>query len=263
MASGLRKFWTVASKGFQQNLQYTASHLINTAASAVFGVIYIYLWKSVTPAQGFAGYSPLAVVQYITLNQTILWLSQFSVRVHTRIADSVRSGNVATELMRPMDFFTYRMAAGLGSQVYSFVFRGLPVGLMLSPFGFYIPRNAVTWGWTLLSLVFAGYLGVLLSYLAGVTSFWTTEVRTAWWVVSTLSLGLGGASMPLEVFPAAIEKMARLSPFACLIFYPAKIYLEMEGPGLVWYGAFWSAVLTILARWMTAAGRRKLEVQGG
>ena len=171
MASVLKKCWTVASKGFQQNLQYSASHLINTVASAVFGVIYIYLWKSITPVGGFAGYLPQTMVHYIAFNQVILWLSQFAIRVHSKITESVRSGNVATELMRPMDFFTYQMATGLGSQAYSLLFRGLPVAFMLSIFGFYIPKYVVTWGWTLLSLAFAGYLGVILSYLVGVTSF--------------------------------------------------------------------------------------------
>lgn len=263
MASALRKCWTVAAKGFQQNLQYSASHLISTVASAVFGVIYVYVWKSVTPPQGFAGYTVLDIVHYICFSQVIMWLSEFALRVHARIAEALRTGNVATELTRPMDFFTYHMATGLGSQVYSLIFRGLPVAFMLAVFTFYIPKHAVTWLWTLGSMAVAGYLAVLLSYIVGVTGFWTTEVRTAWWVVSSLSLGLGGASMPLEVLPPAIGRIAMASPFACLVFYPARIYLEMSGPMPLLYGLVWAAVLTLVAKGLTAAARKKLEVQGG
>lgn len=263
MASALRKCWTVAFKGFQQNLQYSASHLINTVASAVFGVVYIYFWRSVTPVQGFSGYTPLAVTQYICFSQVILWLSQFAIRVHGRISESVRTGNVATELSRPMDFFEYHMAMGLGSQIYSLIFRGLPVGFMMSAFGFYVPKHAATWVWTLVSMAFAGYLGVLLSYLVGISAFWTTEVRTAWWTVSALSLGLGGASMPLEVLPPALGKVAMMSPFACLVYYPSRIYLEMSGPAPLLCGLGWSLALTAAAKAVTALARRRLEVQGG
>lgn len=138
----LQRYWVLASKGFSQNLQYAALHLINTVASAVFGLIYIYLWKSVTPVEGFADYSPLTMIHYISLNQATLWLTQFGSRIRVRIAESVRSGNIATELMRPMDYFSYRAAFEVGSQAYSFIFRGLPVGFMLSAVGFYIPSFA-------------------------------------------------------------------------------------------------------------------------
>ena len=53
LARAVRKYGVLGAKGFSQNLQYSASHLINTVASAVFGLVYIYLWKTVTPAAGF------------------------------------------------------------------------------------------------------------------------------------------------------------------------------------------------------------------
>lgn len=262
MPLGIRKYLVLANKGFVRNLQYSASHLINTVASAVFGVVYIYLWKNVAP-QGFADYSAAAVVQYICLNQTTLWFTQFGIRTHVHIRDSVRSGNIATELARPMDYFSYRVSSDYGSQVYSLIFRGLPVGLMLSRAGFYIPKNPATWGWFLLALSLGGYIGILLSYLVGITSFWTTEIRTAHWVITTLAYGLGGASMPVEALPLLVEKMTRLSPFPCVSYYPARIYLELSGPEVVWPCVIWSIGLTLLARKVTALARAKLEVQGG
>jgi len=158
-----RKYWVLGAKGFAQNLQYTASHLINTIASAVFGVIYVYLWKCVTPSSGFADYTPAVMMHYVILNQTTMWFTQFGIRVHIKIRDALGSGNVATELMRPMNFFAYRMTYEYGSMIYGLVFRGLPVGIMLSSFGFYIPRNPATWGWTLLALVWGiALMGILL-----------------------------------------------------------------------------------------------------
>ncbi|MGE5578894.1 MAG: ABC transporter permease [Bacillota bacterium] len=259
----VRKYWVLASKGFSQNLQYSASHLINTVASAIFGVIYIYLWRSVTPPEGFGEYTPFLITAYISVNQTIMWFTQFGIRAHVKIREAVRSGNIATELSRPMDFFAYRVASEYGAMVYTFLFRGIPVGLMLSILGFYLPQKAVTWGWTLVSLLFGAYIAIVESYIVGILTFWTTETRTTWWFVATLNLTLGGGSMPLEVLPPAVAAIARWSPFACLTYNPARIFLELSGPELVWPAVTWSLALTLAARALTAVARRKLEVQGG
>ncbi len=258
-----RKYRILAVKGFVQNLQYSASHLINTVASAVFGVIYVYLWKSVTPPAGFAGYTPFLITSYICVNQTTMWFTQFGIRAHVKIRDAIRSGNIATELARPMDFFAYRVSSEYGSMIYSFLFRGIPVGIMLSTFGLYVPKRAETFAWTLLSLLLGAYISIVESYIVGILAFWTLETRTTWWIMSTSNLALGGGSMPLEVLPAPVFTVARWSPFACLTYNPARLYLEMSGPELIWPALFWSIALTALARTLTGVARGRLEVQGG
>lgn len=111
------KIWSRFIQGFYSELPvFRASHLINTVASAVFGLIYIYLWKGVTPVSGFNDYSALTIVQYISFNQTTLWFTQFGVRTQVRIVDAVRSGNIATELIRPMDYLWYMMSSSFGWQ---------------------------------------------------------------------------------------------------------------------------------------------------
>ncbi len=260
---GLQKYAVFATKGFVQNLQYRASHLVNSVASAVFGLIYIHIWLAVTPPEGFGDYTARTMVYYVAFNQTILWLTQFGVRVHLKVSEAVRSGNIGSELVRPVDYFGYRVSQEMGSQTYSLLFRGLPVGLILSFVGYYFPARAVTWLWTFIALALAGYVFVVIQYMVGISAFWTQEIRTLTWVSLTLAYGMGGASMPLEVLPPLLEKVARLSPFACLAFYPARIYLELSDPDVIWFALFWAVSLTMLARYLTRLARRVLEVSGG
>ena len=259
----LRKYQVLFSRGFLQNLQYSASHLVNAVASAVFGVIYIYLWKTVMPRTGFGDYSYNTIVHYVTFNETTMWFTQFGIRCHLRIRDSVRSGNIAQELVRPMDLFSSTVAYEYGSMVYGLIFRGIPVGLILFRAGYYIPESPGTWLWTFLALLLGCYIGIVNAYLVGMTAFWTTEIRTAYWVVSMLSMGLGGASIPIEVLPEFLYRLARWLPFPCLTFYPARIYLELSGPELLFPGAAWSGILTVVAIHATRLARKRLEVQGG
>lgn len=259
----LRKYRVLAIKGFIENLQYSASHLVNSVASAIFGVLEVYFWLNVMPVEGFADYTSLTIVHYVTANQAFIWFTQFGLRVQKKMRESVRSGNVATELMRPIDFYAYQLATDYGSMVYGLLFRGIPVALMLSTLGFYVPKNPATWGWTLLALLLGAYIAVTDMYLVGLTAFWITETRTAYWVMSSLSLGLGGVAFPLEVLPDRLYHIARWSPFACLNYNPARIYLELSGPELILPGVVWVVIMTAIAQALTRVARRKLEVQGG
>ena len=264
MHVAVRQWQVLGRKGFAQNLQYSVSHIVNTIASVVFGLIYIYVWQAVMPESGFGQYTSSIIVQYICVNQTIAWFTQFGMKIRHRIAESVRSGRIAVELARPMDFFCYRMAFEYGAQLYSLVFRGLPVGIGLALLTeSYVPGSAMTWVWAAASLAIGGYIGISLGYLVGISSFWTNEIRTLSWVLFTLELMLGGISMPLEVLPHSLELVAKCSPFAHLAYYPAQIYLELSGPAPILTGLAWAAALTVVARQVTACARRRLEVQGG
>ena len=265
MRAAVRQWRVLAGKGFARNLQYSASHIVNTAASVVFGLIYIYVWRAVTPESGFGVYSASVITQYICINQTTAWLTQFGMKIRQRMVQSVRSGRIAVELARPMDLFWYNMGFEYGSQLYSLVFRGLPVGFALSLLAqLRMSHSAIAWLGALASLAIGGYIGIALNYLVGISSFWTNEIRTLSWALFSLETFLGGLSMPLEVLPRPLELLAKVSPFAHLAYYPARIYMELSEPAPVLAaGLAWAVVLTIAARRVTFRARRRLEVQGG
>lgn len=69
-----------------------------------------------------------------------------------------------------------RTTSGRWRIAYNACFRSVPIGLVLGiAVGFRLPAHPAVWLWTALSLCLAVYLGVLLFYLVGITSFWTTE----------------------------------------------------------------------------------------
>ena len=201
------------------------------------------------------------MVHYIIFNQTIP-VHRFLYKDTHADSGSVRSGNIATELARPWDssptesrLTTARKSTALSLEVCLWA--------NVSVFGMRLPKSLATWAWTLLSLGIGAYIGIVSKYIVGVTAFWTTEIRTAWSVETSLIFGFGGTSMPLEVLPALAQRIAVLTPFPCVCYYPARIFLELSGPTLIWRSLFWAAALTFAAQALTAIVRRKLEVQGG
>lgn len=57
-------------------------------------------------------------------------------------------------------------------------------------------------------------------------AFWITELRGLFEVVEVLILILGGALMPLSLYPEFLEKIASFLPISYVIYYPI---IAMQG----------------------------------
>jgi len=253
----------------RRNLQYRGQHMINNAASAVFGFIYIALWQSIAGGSGagagsFAGAVDAAVLaHYIAVNQCLLWVTTFD-RSGLEIAARVRDGSIGTELMRPVSFMWTQLSRIYGNRAYNFVFRSLvlaavfrlAVGLGL-PDG--LPRIAAT----ALAWILATHIGAMLTYFTGLASFWTTDVGWMYLTLQMLNLFLGGASIPLHYMPTGLTAFAKMTPFACVGYLPTSLYLGWAGPEVVVPMLFWSIALPLLASEVTRRARRRVEVAGG
>jgi len=257
-------YWRIIRKSYIRNLQYRVSHLINNVASAIFGFVYMAIWFGVL--DGRAGNSPYdqqTMAQYITLTQSLLWVTTF----HTPglgIQNGVRTGAVSTDLMRPISYFLYVISMEFGKVVYSFLYRFIPVGLILGCIaGFSYPQQLQTYLWFLLSLLFAVFLGLLLFYITGISSFWTTEIRWSHYILITLIFGLGGQMIPVELLPGFLGQLSLYLPFSGMLYTPAMIFLERIDPSMIARQAGWAIALTCVALFLTGRARRKVEVQGG
>ncbi|NGQ93882.1 ABC transporter permease [Brevibacillus sp. SYP-B805] len=257
-------YWEIIRKSYRQNLQYRLSHLISNGASAIFGLIYIAIWFGVM--SGKEGTSPYAMREmghYLTFTQCTLWITTF-LTPGLGISNSVRTGAVSFDLMRPVNYFLYVISHEIGRIAYNLLHRSVPIGITLSLLvGLALPANPATFVWTLLSLALAVYLGLLLFYLVGISSFWTTEIRWAHQTIVAMMLGLGGQMIPVNLLPDMLGKIAAALPFACILYDPAAIYMEKIPPTAIGLQAGWALVLTAAALTVTRLARQKVEIQGG
>lgn len=252
----------LASKNFQRNLQYRAAHMINNAASALFGFVYIAIWRAVSPS-GTGDYGGASLTHYIAFCQALLWISTFF-PAGLSIGESVRTGAVAVELMRPISFQGYILAREAGGVFYNLLYRSVPLlAVFAVTVGLHKPGAFSSYILTILAAFLASYVGLTLNYLVGLASFWTTEVRWAHSLLYSLTFGLAGYLVPLDLMPRPIGSLARFLPFAAQNFYPARVYLGLDGiEGLLW-PTFWALALTVIAHLITRQARRRMEVQGG
>ncbi|UJF34170.1 ABC transporter permease [Paenibacillus hexagrammi] len=256
-------FAVLARKAYARNLQYRGSHLLHNAVSVAFGFIYICIWTGFGKDAPLGSYGEHGMVSYIAFNQSILWVTLFLTN-GLGLEQSVRTGRIALDLMRPVHLFYQAMSREWGQVAYQFIYKLIPIYLLyFFVFSLHLPQQASVYGWTVLSLVIAAYISICTNYLIGVAALWTTESRWLYWVNYALSMLLSGFFIPLEWLPGWLRTISSCSPYPYLIYVPTRIYMQLEQGWAVMGGLVWGVVMTSLCLVVTAWVRKKLEVQGG
>jgi len=78
---------------------------------------------------------------------------------------------------------------------------------------------------------------------------------------------LAGLFVPVHMFPAWLRTVAHATPFPSILQSPIDILsgrdMGMDSVAVVATQAFWVLAIGAVGRLLLAAGRRRLEVQGG
>jgi ABC-2 type transport system permease protein len=265
----LHTYIALARMAFQRQFAYRAANLAGLATNLFFGALRAYLLIALFNARGaehVAGYSVQAAVTYTGLSQALIsYLALFS---WWDVIRSIRTGEVATDLARPVDYVGYWCAQDLGRAAAQILWRGLPMmALYALAYRIVLPPTPQHW----LALVVALVLALLVSFgwrfLVSLAAFWTQDAvglgRLAW----TASWFLSGFLMPIAFFPPWMTALMMLTPFPAMVSAPVEIYLGLlDGRELLaalGMQAMWAALLFVVCQLVLAAGVRKLVIQGG
>jgi ABC-2 type transport system permease protein len=203
---------------------------------------------------------------YILVSYSVNALISFS--SSSRMLSTIRTGEVATELLRPVDYMLANLAQTLGSAVIEAVFSTI-IALLLGIFLLDIAPPVSVLGALLFALsVGLGFLiKFLINFLVALLCFWTLNSLGLIWAQTAIISMFSGALIPLQFLPGWLQTAALAAPFQAIVYTPLTIYLgTVRGAGLWWalgVQVFWAAALWVLARllWMPAV--RALELQGG
>ncbi|RCX20332.1 ABC-2 type transport system permease protein [Fontibacillus phaseoli] len=256
-------YFTLASKAYARNLQYRGAHMVHNLASAMFGFMYACIWIGLGRDHPLGDYGTQGMVGYIAFTQAVLWVTSF-ISNGLGIPQSVRTGQISLDLMRPVHLFSHMMAREWGQIAYQFLYKSIPIYLLyFFLFSLRLPDHGITYLFTFLGLSGAAYLSICMNYLIGVSALWTTESSWLYWGNHAMINLLAGFFIPLEWLPRWLENLAWMSPYPYLLYVPTTVYLgHGSGRGL-WGTLFWGVLMTVLCLLATRIVRRKVEVQGG
>lgn len=268
MRADLRTYWLLARAGFRRQAIYRAALAAGIVTNSVFGVIRASILVGAVTGAGaaVAGYDARAVSSYAWWGQVLL--GSVALWGWSDIADRVRTGDIAADFLRPVPPYLSYLAADLGRAALALLARGAPmlaIGALYS--GITVAPGALEWSLGLTAIALAVAVGFLGNYLVNCAAFWLLEIRGLMMAYSVVATLLAGLYVPVHWFPDWLRTIAAATPFPSLIQTPVDILSGYAvGPAAVRAVAVqvgWALALGVGGALATAAGRRRLEVQGG
>lgn len=263
----MRLFWELIKLSFQRQLTYRAAAMAGLFTNLFFGFLKATVLIALYNGQPqVAGMSIEEAITYTGLTQAIIaYLSIFG---WYELMRSVYSGEVATDMLKPMGYFNFWLAQDLGRAATNLLLRGLTIMLIYAlVFEIVVPNGVEQWLAFIMSLV----LGLLVSFawrfLVNLAAFWTPNAvgvgRFAFGLVWIMS----GFIMPLRLFPDWFLFLCYLTPFPAMVNTSAEIYLGLlTGPALLQAlleQLFWFVILVMMGQLVLRVGIRRLVIQGG
>lgn len=263
----MRLYWEIVSLALRRQLTYRAAMWAGLATNVFFGLLRALVMIALYDARNeVAGLTLQEAITYTALSQAIIaYLSIFG---WWDVMDSVNSGEVAADMLRPMNYLRFWMAADLGRALVNIVLRGVTIILIYSLFvDLSLPQSAWQWLALLPALFFAWAVSFGWRFLVNLAAFWTPNARGIGRFAFGLIWVLSGFYMPLRLYPDWFRAICELTPFPSMVSTPLQIFLGLlDGPELLWALSnqiLWSVILLAVSQLVLNRGVRRLVIQGG
>lgn len=271
----LRGYAAVAGARVRAMLQYRAAALAAVATQLFWGLLRLMILT------GFYGDAPQAsdfgaehLASYVWLGQALFAL--FPHAIDPVVAERVRGGAVAHELLRPLDLYAHWAAGVAGWRIGMTALRVVPmvliaaVGLPLlgvREWSLAPPAGAAAAVGFAAAITLALLIGTAFT-LVGQALLLRTLSASGWnALMPAVAWFCSGILVPLPYLPDPVQAVLALLPFAGLMDTPFRIYTgHLAGAAAaqaLLVQAAWVVALVAIGRRLVAAGVRKVTIQGG
>ena len=267
----MRKYLSFFRIRLMAGLQYRAAALAGLSTQLVWGAMEILLYRAFwleQPDRFPMGMEALA--SYIWLQQAFLtlfalWNWEFD------ILESVKTGAVSYELLRPADIYGMWMSRSIANRLSRAVLRMAPVilaALLLpAPYGLRLRISPAAFGVFLLSMVLMVLVVCAYSLFVYSLTFYLTDPNGVMVLSVAAADLLGGSIVPLPFLPEGLRRFAELTPFASMQNAPLRLFSGdiplPEAPAVIGLQVFWAAALMAAGYLLTQNGLRRTVVLGG
>ena len=248
-------------------LAYRAANWAGITTNVFFGCLRSYVFVALFVAQPeAAGYRLDDALRYTWLTQALL--AYTNLWGWWDVAETIKTGQVATDLARPFDYFGFWLGHDVGRAVYHLLFRGVPIylaGMIL--FGVGAPTSPLVWLAFVVSLFLAELVGFAFRFLLNLTAFWLLDVRGVGMVATIFTSFFSGMLLPIAFFPDWLRVISAWLPFQGMIYLPTSVFLgKLEGVNLLvalGQQVGWFTGLAVAGRALLGLATRRLDIQGG
>lgn len=247
--------------------QYRLAALAGLSTQIFWGIIKVMIFNA------FYGFS--AGPQPITLPQSItfIWLGQALLQmipwnVDKELEAQVRTGNVAYDLIRPVDLYGFWYFRSMALRIVPTIMRSIPLFILAGFFfGLTAPVSIGAGIGFVISLIFSTFLSAAMTTAVLISLFWTISGEGILRLLPHTSLILSGMLVPLPLFPWWMQPFLSLQPFRCIIDIPIRIYTGVIPTSnlmpYIMLQVVWCLIFIFGGKWLMNRALKRVVIQGG
>ena len=184
--------------------------------------------------------------------------------IHSRVL----SGDIAIDLLRPVDFQLMHLSNALGESLFRLVLFAVPAGLVIC---LVYPVMPPVDSLALVGFAVATWLAFLINgqinFMIGLIAFKTRSVMGIMRVKHIAMQLLTGLIVPISFFPETLRTLLYLTPFPYIANVPLEVYLgkisSTQFYSAIGIQLMWIISLFFLGRLLWRNSLRALVIQGG
>jgi ABC-2 type transport system permease protein len=265
----LRKYGFVFQTGLQSALVYRWNFLLRGMFSLVHLTVVFILWGAAYAGQEtIGGFDVRQTMTYFVVTLALQFLVG-AFNEDYQISEEIRNGLINQFLLKPIDYFAYRVSLFGAARIVSGVLVLVPLAVAYPFIDDYLVLPEGEWRLWLgvPALLLAALLQFTIAFCFGMLTFWFLEIHGFVILSYAIETLLGGQIFPLDLLPAPFFAISQMLPFAYQMYFPAAILagrIEYEAAltGLA-VQTCWVIVLMVLARFLWQRGLRRHTAVGG
>jgi ABC-2 type transport system permease protein len=263
----MKAYLAVLGARFRVLLQYRSAAAAGVGTQLFWGLIRMMIFEAFYLSSTVIQPMSLAnVISYNWLGQALLGLLPWN--IDSELRTLVRSGNVAYELVRPLDLFNFWYARSVAHRLAPTLLKSIPLLIVARLWlGLQAPASWSSFAAWLIATLGALAMAAAISTLMALSLLWTVSGEGLNRLVPAIVMVLSGMVIPLPLFPNWAQPVLNFLPFRDLVDVPFRLYMGhipvSQLGSIVAHQAVWTIALVAVGRWMVARGTRRLVVQGG
>ncbi len=272
MKKKLKIYLPFALNELKRQFAYKGAFYLFIFISLFSSFINYYLWMAIygsTSSATIGNLSQEEMIVYVFM--VYVTSSMVTISIADWVSEDVVKGNVAMNLIKPIDYRASLIARATGHTVYRFLAPAVFVWIGVEIYKVVVLGLPVISFQTillyLLSCVFSFLIFVLFDFCFGMIAFFTTYIFGMLMAKDALLSFLTGQLIPISLFPAGVQKVFEYLPFSSMVYTPVMIYLGKYTGRELWIVLgrqfVWVIVLYVLGNIIWKRVTKRLVVLGG
>lgn len=260
-------YWEFVKKSFSQQFVYRANTLFSILRSFVYLFITVSIWTAL--------YQNKEVIDNVSYKEMLTYVFMVEIvrtivtlNISGYIAGRTSSGIISIDFIRPASIPLCAFSDSFGYALARLLLFSFPLTILGSIiWGFVFPAHWYQWLLFFPALALAVILYSLMSYIMGLTAFWTKTDYHIRWVIGSLMTLFSGSYIPLWFYPTPLRMIANFLPFKYFIFEPLNIFMGkttlQEALFIILMQLIWVVALFVISKLVWRLAQKVVTVQGG